>query len=320
MVEPVYNMLQVQIAGTPGPVYRSLLKASARFLVIIFFLAFVFIVVMSFGSVYRISSTNQMLATLAGGFIPFIFSSLLKPVSADVETNLVSFKSKLEEIVKVCPLFYAKHRITTGPVRRRSSQSERLEYFHVRIINFARISILTYCIPPHRIMTSLTTSGRSYHEKTGKNATSNGFGIIFRERLKRGSRNFTHLSGTIGLKNLLDMTALATSGWKLSVFEIRPKMPPPTALVARCFSFSLPSQLVGFLFSFNAACLASVQQVGKCRGQRNEQLQENSMQHYCYKPPTVACHNSSHRTTARITSTIFNSRPLGSCSAPSLQV
>jgi hypothetical protein len=56
---------------------------------------------MSFGDAYKMSSTNQMLATLAGGFIPFIFSSLLKPVSADIETNLVSFKSKLEEIIKV---------------------------------------------------------------------------------------------------------------------------------------------------------------------------------------------------------------------------
>jgi len=91
----------VQVAGTPGPVYLSLLKASQRFIVIIFFLVFVFIVVMSFGDSYKISSTNQMLAAMAGGFIPFIFNSLLKPVSADIETNLVGFKSKLEEIIKV---------------------------------------------------------------------------------------------------------------------------------------------------------------------------------------------------------------------------
>jgi len=40
------------------------------------------------------------LATLAGGFMPFILSKMLKPVSSDVETNLVSYKSKLEEIIE----------------------------------------------------------------------------------------------------------------------------------------------------------------------------------------------------------------------------
>lgn len=40
-----------------------------------------------------------MLATMAGGFMPFIFSNILKPASPLVETKLVSFKSKLEEII-----------------------------------------------------------------------------------------------------------------------------------------------------------------------------------------------------------------------------
>ena len=40
-----------------------------------------------------------MLATMAGGFMPFIFSNILKPASPQVETKLVSFKSKLEEII-----------------------------------------------------------------------------------------------------------------------------------------------------------------------------------------------------------------------------
>ena len=91
---------QIQVAGNPGPVYRSLLAATGRFFAIILFLVFVFIVVMSFGEVYKISSTNQMLATLAGGFMPYIFRSLLRPEEPQVETNLVSFKSKLEEIIK----------------------------------------------------------------------------------------------------------------------------------------------------------------------------------------------------------------------------
>ena len=35
---------------------------------------------------------------------------------------------------------------------------------------------------------------------------------ISRERFKQGSRNFTHLSKTIGLAKLPDMTSLAASG------------------------------------------------------------------------------------------------------------
>ena len=91
---------QIQVDGTPGPVYRSLMVATAKFLAIILFLVFVFVVVMSFGDVYRISTTNQMLATLAGGFMPYIFRSLLRPGKAKIETDLLCFKSKLNEIIQ----------------------------------------------------------------------------------------------------------------------------------------------------------------------------------------------------------------------------
>ncbi|KAK2147184.1 hypothetical protein LSH36_565g02064 [Paralvinella palmiformis] len=94
------EVCQVPVAGSPGPVYRSLLEATGKFFIIILFLVFVFIVVMSFGDAYKISTTNQTLATLAGGFMPFIFTNLLKPAAPQIETGLVSFRSKLEEIIK----------------------------------------------------------------------------------------------------------------------------------------------------------------------------------------------------------------------------
>ena len=94
------DVCAINVAGSPGPVYKSLLEATGKFMVIILFLVFVFIVVMSFGESYKISSTNQMLATMAGGFMPFIFSNILKPSAPEVETNLLSFRSKVEEIVK----------------------------------------------------------------------------------------------------------------------------------------------------------------------------------------------------------------------------
>ena len=94
------DVCEIRVAGSPGPVYRSLLDATKKFLMIILFLVFVFIVVLTFGESYNMSSTNQMLATMAGGFMPFMFRNIFKPSNPEVETNLLSFKSKLEEIIK----------------------------------------------------------------------------------------------------------------------------------------------------------------------------------------------------------------------------
>ena len=54
------DVCQIRVAGSPGPVYRSLLQATGKFLMIVCFLVFVFIVVLSFGDTYKISSTNQV--------------------------------------------------------------------------------------------------------------------------------------------------------------------------------------------------------------------------------------------------------------------
>ena len=93
------EVCQVRVPGSPGPVYLSLLKATVKFCFILMFLGFVFIVVLSFGEVYRMSGTSQMLATMAGGFTPFIFSYILKPANPDPELGSVSFKGKLEEVI-----------------------------------------------------------------------------------------------------------------------------------------------------------------------------------------------------------------------------
>ncbi len=103
------DVCQIKVPGSPGPVYLSLLCAAGKFVAIIVFLVFVFIVVLSFGTMYQVSGTNQMLATMAGGFAPMMFSKVLKPASPDIELGSVSFKSKLEEIItnfwQIWPMF-----------------------------------------------------------------------------------------------------------------------------------------------------------------------------------------------------------------------
>ena len=94
------QVCQIRVAGSPGPVYRSMIEATKKFMFIILFLIFVFIVVLSFGSVYKVSSTNQTLATLAGGFVPFIMRNFMQPATPELEIGTVSFRSKLDEIIQ----------------------------------------------------------------------------------------------------------------------------------------------------------------------------------------------------------------------------
>ena len=94
------EVTEIRVAGVPGPVYRGHIEALRQLAKIVLFILLVFIVVLSFGAVYRISTTNQMLATLVGGFLPMILRTFLAPPAPDVELGTVSFKSKMDEIIK----------------------------------------------------------------------------------------------------------------------------------------------------------------------------------------------------------------------------
>lgn len=103
------NVCEIKVAGVPGPVYRGLMLAMKGFLKIVVFIVFVFMVVLTFGSVYQMSNTNQMLAALAGGSLPFILRTFMEPDKPDIEMGTVSFKSKLDEVIKnfsqIWPMF-----------------------------------------------------------------------------------------------------------------------------------------------------------------------------------------------------------------------
>ncbi|KAK7101544.1 uncharacterized protein [Littorina saxatilis] len=68
-----YDVINLNYCGAPGPLYVHFIGAFWTFGRILLFLFFVFVVVMSFGDAYSVSTTNQLLATVAGGFIPFLF-------------------------------------------------------------------------------------------------------------------------------------------------------------------------------------------------------------------------------------------------------
>lgn len=94
------DVCEIRVAGVPGPVYLGLLFALKQFLKIGIFVGFIFLVILSFGNVYGLSSTNQMIAALAGGSLPLIMRTFMEPEKPDIEMGTVSFRSKLDEIIK----------------------------------------------------------------------------------------------------------------------------------------------------------------------------------------------------------------------------
>jgi hypothetical protein len=93
------RLCEIRVHGAPGPVYINLLKATGKFSIIVVFLFFVMIVVMAFGSAHQMSSTNQTLATLAGGFVPMLLKNVLSSKGARLNLKTLSFKGQIDEII-----------------------------------------------------------------------------------------------------------------------------------------------------------------------------------------------------------------------------
>ncbi|PVD24198.1 hypothetical protein C0Q70_14668 [Pomacea canaliculata] len=93
--------IDLHYCGCPGPLHVNAIKGLWRFTRIVVFLAFVFVVVMAFGSAYRVSTTNQLLATVAGGFIPFAFTYFFesKETDSSVDAESVQFRTQLHTAI-----------------------------------------------------------------------------------------------------------------------------------------------------------------------------------------------------------------------------
>jgi len=94
------EVTEIRVAGVPGPVFRGHLEALRQLFKIVLFIGFVFVIVLSFGAVYKVSSTNQTMAVVVGGFLPMILRMFLAPPAPNVEMGTVSFKSKMDEVIK----------------------------------------------------------------------------------------------------------------------------------------------------------------------------------------------------------------------------
>lgn len=97
-----YKICEMPVSTCPGARSVCYFKAFVRFLYILLFLIFVMIVVLSFGGLYNISSTHQMFAALAGGFLPWLFQNViqLNPAPEQVNTSTLSFKKHFWSEIK----------------------------------------------------------------------------------------------------------------------------------------------------------------------------------------------------------------------------
>jgi ABC-type multidrug transport system fused ATPase/permease subunit len=84
--------------GCPGPLRHSIAQACKQLLYMLMFLFVIYIIIMSFHAVFDPTSNNQLLLTLAGGFLPLIIRQLI-PGSPTVDLSEYSLKGKIEEML-----------------------------------------------------------------------------------------------------------------------------------------------------------------------------------------------------------------------------
>jgi uncharacterized protein YggT (Ycf19 family) len=89
---------RLRAPGCPGPLQHSICEALKQLLYMLTFLFIIYIIIMSFNEVFDRGSNNQLLVTVAGGFLPLIIRTLI-PRSPSVDLSEYSLKGKIEEIL-----------------------------------------------------------------------------------------------------------------------------------------------------------------------------------------------------------------------------
>lgn len=89
----------------PGQLIISYLRATAEMSVIIVFLLGVLVVVLAFGDTYELSAGNKMLATIAGGILPFllrnvVFKSHEAPKITKDDTDTINFQAAFHTFLR----------------------------------------------------------------------------------------------------------------------------------------------------------------------------------------------------------------------------
>ena len=108
-VQLFHEVLQIPSAGVPGPIYRGYIEVFQQLFKTLLFVLFVFIIILSFSSVYKISETSQTLATLVGGFFPRMLGMFTPPPSPDVQLETVHFSCHMDVTTRYFYQFWPIH-------------------------------------------------------------------------------------------------------------------------------------------------------------------------------------------------------------------
>ena len=110
------QVCNIRAEGVPGPIHLGLLNAVKHLIKILFFVCFVFVIVLSFGLIYNVSSANQMLVTLLLGFLPMVIRTVIAPPDPDVDLGSITFKNKMGEVITNFWQFWPVYDLPFEPV------------------------------------------------------------------------------------------------------------------------------------------------------------------------------------------------------------
>ena len=88
------KIASLRLNGCPGPVYVNILSALKHLFIMMLFLFFIMIVVLSFGD-----ESSQLAITSIGGFFPFVVNKLMKRKGKPLDLSTYAFKGEINEII-----------------------------------------------------------------------------------------------------------------------------------------------------------------------------------------------------------------------------
>ena len=117
--------------AVPGDLLMCYLRAAVEFGTIILFLLFVLIVVLAFGDTYQISTSNQLLATVAGGFVPFMLRKVVfkAHVAPSVDTSNINFQICFTHLLEKYKQSWPIHDIIVDTPKRLDLERQQSVYF-----------------------------------------------------------------------------------------------------------------------------------------------------------------------------------------------
>jgi hypothetical protein len=94
-----HQICELEAPGCPGPIHKTLGRAVKQLALIIIFLVLMFLLMMILEEIAPISTTSELIITLATGFLPLILLFVLRDPEDDILLNDYSFTGKVQQVI-----------------------------------------------------------------------------------------------------------------------------------------------------------------------------------------------------------------------------